>query len=70
VFDHINRAMPFNAPHTLPPNDVYAVTAYILYLNGIVQQTQELNEKTLPRVTMPNRDGFVPDSRPDIKAKR
>jgi len=70
VWDHINRAMPFNTPHILPPNDVYAVTAYILFLNGIVQQNQELNEKTLPAIVMPNRNGFVMDSRPDIKAKR
>jgi mono/diheme cytochrome c family protein len=70
VFDHINRAMPFNAPHTLPANDVYAVTAYILYLNGIVQQSQEMNEKTLPKVVMPNRNGFVQDTRPDIRSKR
>ena len=70
VFDHINRAMPFNTPHILPPNDVYAVTAYILFLNGIVQRNEEMNAQTLPKVVMPNRDGFVPDSRPDIKAKR
>jgi S-disulfanyl-L-cysteine oxidoreductase SoxD len=38
-------------------------------LNGIVKETEELNEKTLPKVKMPNREGFVPDSRPDVKSK-
>lgn len=70
VWDHINRAMPFNTPHILPPNDVYAVTAFILHLNGIVSREEQLTEKTLPKVAMPNRNGFVPDSRPDIKAHR
>ncbi|MCU1327179.1 MAG: putative cytochrome c region protein [Bryobacterales bacterium] len=70
VWDHINRAMPFNTPHVLPVNDVYAVTAWILYLNGIVTRDQQLSDKTLPKVVMPNRNGFVVDSRPDIKAKR
>ncbi len=70
LFDHINRAMPFNSPHILPPNDVYSAAAYILFLNGIVGKTDEMNERTLPQVKMPNRDGFVPDSRPDIEAKR
>jgi cytochrome c len=70
VWDHINRAMPFNSPHILAPNDVYAVTAYILYLNGIVGRDQQLNEKTLPKIVMPNRNGFVLDTRPDIKARR
>lgn len=70
VWDHINRAMPFNTPHVLPVNDVYAVTAWILYLNGIVTRDQKLSEKTLPKVVMPNRNGFVIDTRPDIKAKR
>jgi len=70
VWDHINRAMPFNMPHILPPNDVYAVTAYILYLNGIVQRDQQLDEKTLPKVVMPNRNGFVQDDRSEVKAKR
>jgi cytochrome c len=50
-------------------DEVYSVSAFVLYLNGIVMETEELNEKTLPRVKMPNRDGFVPDSRPDVKGK-
>jgi len=43
------------------------VTAFALYLNGILDKDAELNEATLPRVRMPNRNGFVPDSRPDVK---
>ena len=70
VWDEINRAMPFNAPHVLRPDDVYAVTAYVLYLNGIVTRDQVLNEKTLPKVVMPNRGGFILDTRPDIKSRR
>jgi cytochrome c len=70
LWDHINRAMPFNQPRSLPPNDVYSVTAFVLFLNGIVGETQEINEKTLPAIRMPNRDGFVVDPRPDIKARR
>src|SRR5258708_6632826 len=59
LWDEINRAMPFNTPRVLRPDDVYAVTAYILYLNGIVTRDQQLNEKTLPKIVMPNRSGFI-----------
>ena len=70
VWDFINRAMPFDNPRELSPDDVYSVTAYLLYLNGIIDKATELNEKTLPRITMPNRNGFVLDRHPDIKVKR
>ena len=70
VWDFINRAMPFDNPRELSPDEVYSVTAYILYLNGIIDKATELNEKTLPKVIMPNRNGFVLDPRPDIKVKR
>jgi len=69
VWDYINRAMPFNQPGVLSHSQVYAVVAHILYLNGIVGETQVLNAKTLPKVRMPNRDGFVADPRPDVKRK-
>jgi cytochrome c len=45
---------------------VYAVTAYLLYLNGIIGEHDVLDARTLPQVKMPNRDGFVPDPRPDV----
>jgi len=46
---------------------VYSVTAYVLYLNGIVSESEVLNAKSVPKVKMPNRDGFVPDPRPDTR---
>lgn len=64
VWDYINRAMPYQAAGTLKPEEVYAVTAYVLFLNGIVRESDVLDAKSLPRVRMPNRDGFVDDPRP------
>jgi cytochrome c len=63
VWDTIHRAMPYDHPRTLSPNEVYAITAVILHWNGIIAEDHELNEKSLPEVKMPNRDGFVPDRR-------
>ncbi len=59
LWDVINRSMPFDHPRTLRPDEVYALTAFVLNLNGIVTETQELNQHTLPKVTMPNRHGFT-----------
>jgi cytochrome c len=70
VWDYVNRAMPFNKPGTLNHDEVYAVSAYILFLNDIIGETQELNAKSLPLIKMPNRDGFVSDPRPDISPAR
>jgi len=70
IFDYVRRAMPYDHPRSLSADDVYSACAYILFLNGIITETQEMNEKTLPQVKMPNRDGFVPDARPDVKSKR
>lgn len=66
VWDYIHRAMPYYRPGTLSTHDTYAVTAYILYLNGIVSKDQIMNQETLPKVKMPNRDGFIADPRPDV----
>jgi len=66
LWDYVNRAMPFDRPSVMSANDVYAVTAYLLSLNGIVSETDVMDAKTLPAVTMPNRAGFVPDPRPDV----
>ena len=68
VWDYINRAMPFNKPGLLKPTEVYAVTAYILNLNGVIPEKQVMDSKTLPQVKMPNREGFIPDPRPDAGA--
>ena len=66
LFDFIRRAMPFNAPQSLTADEVYAVSAYVLYLNRIVPETAVLDARSLPRVRMPNRNGFTsPDPRPD-----
>jgi S-disulfanyl-L-cysteine oxidoreductase SoxD len=59
LFDYTRRAMPTTRPQSLTDNEVYAVTAYLLYLNGIIRENEEMNAQTLPRVRMPNRDGFL-----------
>lgn len=59
LFDYTRRAMPWNAPKSLSDEQVYAVTAYILALNGIIGANDEMNAQTLPKVRMPNRDGLI-----------
>lgn len=59
LFDYIRRAMPITAPQSLTNNEVYAVTAYLLSIDGIVGKDAVLDAKTLPQVKMPNREGFV-----------
>ena len=58
VFDYVRRAMPYNEPGSLSADDVYAVTAYLLKENGIIDEATVLNADTLPAVEMPNRNGF------------
>jgi mono/diheme cytochrome c family protein len=67
LFDYIRRAMPQNAPQTLSNDDVYAVSAYVLNLNGLLPSDATLNAKTLSAIKMPNRSMFVDDPRPDVK---
>lgn len=67
LFDYIRRAMPLSAPQSLSNDEVYALSAYILNMNGIVPDDATLDAKSLAAVRMPNRDGFVPDPRPDTK---
>ena len=59
LFDFIRRAMPMDAPATLSDDEVYAVSAYVLYLNRLVGPDDRLDAGTLPRIRMPNRDGFI-----------
>jgi S-disulfanyl-L-cysteine oxidoreductase SoxD len=59
IFDFTRRAMPWQQPKTLTDDEVYAVTAYILALNKIIGETDVMNAETLPKVKMPNRDGFI-----------
>ena len=63
LFDYTRRAMPATSPQSLTNEEVYAVTAYVLHLNGIVPETAVMNAQTLPQVKMPNRDGFIDYSR-------
>ena len=67
LFDYIRRAMPQNAPQSLSNDDVYAVSAYILNLNGLFAADATLDAKTLRAIKMPNRNMFVDDPRPDVK---
>jgi hypothetical protein len=67
LFDYIRRAMPQNAPQSLSNDDVYAVSAYILNLNGLLPADATLDAKTLSAIKMPNRNMFVGDPRPDVK---
>ena len=70
LFDYIRRAMPMDHPQTLTTNEVYAVSAYLLNLNGIIPDNAVMDQNTLARVQMPNRNGFIVDDRPDTKAVR
>jgi len=59
VFDYVRRAMPFTQPGSLSDDEVYALTAYLLEMNGVIDEDTVLNAQTLPAVEMPNKDGFV-----------
>src|SRR3954462_1004871 len=63
VFDYVRRAMPYYESKSLSDDEVYAVVAYILNLNGIVADNETMDAQALPKVKMPNRDGFVTFSR-------
>ena len=60
AWDYINRAMPVPNPGTLKPNEVYALVAFLYYRNGIINENDVMDRNTLPKVEMPNKDGFVP----------
>ena len=66
LFDYVRRAMPASAPQSLSNDEVYAVTAYLLSIDGIIDDDAVMNAETLPDVEMPNRDGFIPWS-PDLE---
>jgi len=67
LFDYIRRAMPYNEPKSLTANETYALSAYILALNGIVAASDVMDAQSLPKVKMPNRDGFIPFPRVPTK---
>ena len=59
IFDYIRRTMPWRQPRSLTNDEVYAITAYILSLNKLIGENDTMNAQTLPKVKMPNRDGFI-----------
>lgn len=63
VFDYVNRAMPFGEGQSLQPNDVYAITAFLLYANDLVEDDFELSKENFTSIQMPNVDGFYMDDR-------
>ncbi|CAI4031735.1 MULTISPECIES: c-type cytochrome [Nitrospira] len=69
LYDYIFRAMPFTAPQSLTADEVYSLVAWLLHQNGIIPATMVVDAQTLPNVTMPNRDGFVADPRPDVESR-
>jgi mono/diheme cytochrome c family protein len=70
LFDYIRRAMPMNEPQTMTNDEVYAVSAYLLHLNGLVPAEAVMDANSLTAIQMPNRNGFIVDDRPDVKATR
>lgn len=72
VYDYINRAMPKGQGLSLKPNEVYALTALLLYKNDIIKETNIIDAKSLPKIQMPNRNGFIPvrvEDIPDIQKR-
>jgi cytochrome c len=63
LFDYTARAMPFQRPGTLTPNETYGLVAYLLFQNGIVKEDAVMDQTTLPKVAMPARDKFIVDDR-------
>ena len=59
LFDYVRRAMPWDRPKSLTDEEVYSVAAYVLYLNGVIGQDDVIDAQSLPKVKMPNRDGFT-----------
>lgn len=70
LYDYIRRAMPFTAPRSLTNEQTYQLTAYVLYLNELVEEDFVLTQENLAAVEMPNKDGFFVDPRPDTKNTR
>ena len=69
LYDYIHRAMPFNAPLSLSPNEIYSVVAWLLFQNSIVKEDAVIDARMLPGIQMPNRNGFIQDPRPDVPGK-
>ena len=65
LFDYIRRAMPYFEPQSLTNDEAYAVTAYILFINNIINKEDNINAQTLQKVNMPNKAGFIDSWGPD-----
>ena len=59
--------MPFNAPQSLTPDETYGVIAWLLFQNKVIAEDAVIDAQMLPKVQMPNRNGFIPDPRPDVR---
>jgi cytochrome c len=59
IWDYINRGMPLGKEGSLSPNEVYAITAFLLYKNGVIKEDDVMDQQSLPKLKMPNRDGFA-----------
>jgi cytochrome c len=70
LFDYVRRSMPMDRPQSLTNDETYAVSAYLLHLNGLIPAGAVMGPDTLPQVQMPNRNAFLVDDRPDSKAVR
>jgi mono/diheme cytochrome c family protein len=66
LYDYVRRTMPLMAPQSLTNDEVYAVVGYVLHLNGLVEKDATITAQFLADLKMPNRDGFIPDPRPDV----
>lgn len=67
LYDYLRRAMPFTAPQSLKPDEIYALVAWLLYQNQIIAEDAIVDAHSLPKIEMPNRNGFIPDPRPDVR---
>ena len=68
LWDYINRGMPFRQEGSLKPDEVYSLTAFLLYKNGVIPEDEVLAQTTLPQVKMPNRDGYaIPNWKPGMR---
>lgn len=70
LFDYIKRAMPFHMPGSLTDDQVYAVSAYVLAEGGIIKEDEVMDKTTLPKVKMPNAEGFIAFPNPDVRKFR
>ncbi len=70
LYDYIRRAMPFTQPQSLTADETYAITAYVLYLNDLVDDEFVLDQNNLASIRLPNEPNFVPDPRPDVANTR